>query len=530
MQSTAGKQTFLHGAALLALAAALVKVLGALYKIPLNAVLGAQGFGYFNTAYQIYSVLLLVSTAGLPVAMSRMISEAAALGRFSQVRQVYRVARGVFLTLGALCAALMVSCCRALAAFAHQPDAYASIACLGPCAFLVCLISVYRGFFQGQGNMRPTAISEVLEAVCKLLAGVPAATLLYRATGSLAFAAAGAILGVALGCAVSAAYLGVSRRRENAKRTRSADTPESGRRVLRRLLAIAVPITVGSAGIQSMYFLEINLFMRQLLRFHTQQQADTLKGIYDMALTVYNMPGALVTPITVSIIPAVSAHLAQGNNRGARATEESAARVMALICMPCAVGLAVLGEPIMALLGGYDAAYTAVAGKCLSVLGVALFFHATTQLTNAILQSHDHATIPVVHILLAGLAELGAVYLLAGNPNIGIVGVGVGAVLCNVGVSVLNLAAIYRRMERAPALIRNFLRPVPACALMGAAAYGAWYALRALCDSRALLCAVPIAVGVAVYFPAVKLTRCVRREDCMLLPGGEKLAKLLCRR
>lgn len=529
MQTSTKKQTFLHGAALLAGAAALVKALGALYKIPLNAILGAQGFGYFNTAYQIYSVLLLVSTAGLPVAMSRMISHASALGRFSQVRQVYRVARGVFLTLGALCAGLMVLFCRELAAFVHQSDTWAAIACLGPCAFFVCLISVYRGFFQGQGNMRPTAISEVIEAVCKLLCGVSAATLIYDATRSLAFAAAGAILGVVLGCVVSAAYLGIVRRRENAALTRTHDTPEAPGKVLKQLLAIAVPITVGSAGVQSMYFLEINLFMRQLLRFHTQQQADTLKGIYDMALTVYNMPGALVTPITVSIIPAVAAHLACGNNRGARASEESAARIMALIAMPCAVGLAVLGEPIMAMLGGYGEAEAAVAGRCLSVLGAALFFHATTQLTNAILQSHGYASVPVVHILLAGLTELAAVYILAGNERIGIVGVGLGAIVCNVCVSALNLIAIYRRVETAPALVRNFLRPAPASALMGAAAYMTWRLVRGAAEGRVLPCAVPIAVGVLVYLPAVVLTRCVKREDCLLLPKGEKLAKLLCR-
>ena len=164
MSDSMKKQTFLHGTALLALATAVVKVIGALYKIPLNAIIGEQGFGYFNTAYEIYNVLLMISTAGLPVAMSRMISEASSLGHYKQVRKIYTVARTIFLTLGLVGALLMTVFCKQLAAFQEQPDAWAAIGALGPSAFLICLMSTYRGFFQGQSNMKPTSISQVLEA------------------------------------------------------------------------------------------------------------------------------------------------------------------------------------------------------------------------------------------------------------------------------------------------------------------------------------------------------------------------------
>jgi len=207
MSDTQKKQNFLQGTALLAMATAIVKVIGAFYKIPLNAIIGEQGFGYFNTAYEIYNVLLMISTAGLPVAMSRMISQASSLEHYGQVRRIYATARGIFLGLGIAGSLLMTVFCRQLAAFQNQPDAWAAIGCLGPCALLICIMSTFRGFFQGQGNMLPTSISQVLEAVTKLIVGMVAALVIMKATQSIPLAAGGAILGVTASCLLSSAYL-----------------------------------------------------------------------------------------------------------------------------------------------------------------------------------------------------------------------------------------------------------------------------------------------------------------------------------
>ena len=191
-------QNFLQGTAVLAMATVLVKILGAVYKIPLNAVIGEQGFGYFNTAYEIYNVLLMISTAGLPVAMSRMISQADSLKNYNQVRRVYATARGIFLGIGITGSVLMTVFCRQLARFQNQPDAWAAIGFLGPCVLLICVISTFRGFFQGQGNMVPTSVSQVMEAVIRLAVGMAAAILLLRATRSVPLAAGGAILGASV--------------------------------------------------------------------------------------------------------------------------------------------------------------------------------------------------------------------------------------------------------------------------------------------------------------------------------------------
>ena len=151
------KQSFLHGAALLAAATAIVKVIGAFYKIPLNAIIGTKGFANFNTAYNIYTVLLLISTAGLPVAMSRMISAANSLGNTKQVKRIYKTAQTIFLCLGIPFGILMTCFAKPLSVFQEQPDAWDAIACLGTSAFLMCLVAAFRGFFQGHRNMMPTS-------------------------------------------------------------------------------------------------------------------------------------------------------------------------------------------------------------------------------------------------------------------------------------------------------------------------------------------------------------------------------------
>ena len=174
MSDTPKKQTFLHGTMLLAMSTAIVKLIGALYSIPLRDIIGDEGFGFYSTAYEIYTVLLMISTAGLPVAMSRMISQANSLGNYRQVRKIYTISKTIFLTLGLIGTLLMTLFCKQLANFQNHPDAWIAIAALGPCCFLICLMSTYRGFFQGQSNMMPTSVSQVLEAVCKLVIGMGA--------------------------------------------------------------------------------------------------------------------------------------------------------------------------------------------------------------------------------------------------------------------------------------------------------------------------------------------------------------------
>ena len=532
MKEASRKQTFLHGAALLAMATAIVKIIGAFYKIPLKMIIGDQGYGYFVTAYDIYSVLLMICTAGLPIAMSRMISQASSVGNYNQVRRVYGTARAIFLSLGAISTLLMMCFSHQLAAFQKQPDAWAAIFCLGPCGLLMCVMSTYRGFFQGQGNMRPTSNSQILEAGYKLVIGLALAYGVMRATNSVSLAAGAAILGVTVSCLVSAIYLNRQQRPAYRELPATDDTPLSYKQTAGQLLAIAVPITIGSAGLQVLTVIETNLYMGQLLTANgmSQQTADITKGIYNMTQTVFNMPCAFMVPITTSVLPAITAQLTTGNLKGVKATEESAARITGLISLPCAVGLSILATPVMGLLGGYTGENLALAGTILTILGINVFFYGMIQYTNVVLQSHGYAHIPVINTLLCGAMKLIVVYLLVGNPQIGIVGAPIGMLLCYLCIGVLNLIAINRVVPQKARLLRNILRPAIPAALMGGGVWGVYRILIALLGangSRVLLCGIPVCVGVVIYGVCIAVFKAIRREDCLLLPKGEKIANFL---
>lgn len=524
------KQSFLHGTMLLAMSTAIVKVIGAFYSIPLKAIIGDQGFGYYSTAYEIYTILLMISTAGLPVAMSRMISQANSLGNYRQVRKIYTVSRTIFLTLGLIGALLMTLFCKQLAAFQEQPDAWAAIGTLGPCCFLICLMSTYRGFFQGQSNMTPTSVSQVLEAVCKLIVGIAAAILIKTYTSSIPLAAGGAIFGVTMSCLISSFYLNRCFRRAYQDMPVSCEETSSGRDIAKGLLAIAVPITIGSAGLQILTVLETKIYMSQLLGYMTQEAADTQKGIYNFIQKIFNMPCAFITPITISAIPAITAQLTTRKFKAAKKTEESAARVTGLISAPCAAGLAVLAGPVTALLGGYTGEKLALATQLMVILGICIVFNAIVLLTNAIMQAHGHVNLPVINMLIGGVLKLGAIFILTGNPDIGILGTPIGSLMCYICITLLNLISIRRVFTHPPAVIRNMLRSVLAAAIMGAAVYGTWYGLKLLMGtdmSRVIACGVPIIVGVAVYVIAAVKLKAITREDCLLLPKGERIANIL---
>lgn len=530
MSNTQKKQSFLHGTMLLAMATAIVKVIGALYKIPLNAIIKEEGFGYYSTAYEIYTVLLMISTAGLPVAMSRLISQANSLGHYRQMRKVYRVSRTIFLTLGLVGSVLMTVFCRQLAAFQKQPDAWAAIGALGPCCFLVCLMSTYRGFFQGQSNMLPTSVSQIIEAVFKLIVGIVAAVLVKIYTGSIALAAGAAIFGVTMSCLVSSIYLNNCFRKAYVDLPDSPEDTDAAKDIAKSILAIAIPITIGSAGLQILTVLDTKIYMTQLLGFLTQKQADVQRGIYSMAITILNMPCAFITPITISAIPAITAQLTVGNTAAARATEESAARITALIAMPCAFGLTLLAQPVTALLGGYRGENLVLATRMMTILGIGVIFNPLVLLTNAIMQARGHERLPVINMFVGGGLKLILVYVLTGNPAIGIVGAAAANLMCYVSITILNLFTLHRVFKDPPAILRNMTRAFAAAAVMGVFVFGSWKLLVMLLGAnmnRIIACAVPIMVGGIVYLLAAVKFKAITREDCLLLPKGEKIANLL---
>lgn len=524
------KQTFLQGAAVLAAATAIVKIIGAIYKIPLQSFIGKAGYGYFGKAYNIYDVLLMISTTGLPVAMSRMIAEAQTLENHDQIRKIFSVALRVFLVLGILGTGGMLLFAKPLSVLVTTHEgAWFAIACLAPAVLLVCIIAAFRGFFQGQTNMTPTSISQVFEAVCKLVVGLLLAWLFMRMTsGDVTYGAGGAILGVTIGCAVSMVYLWNCYHRA-IRELPVGGTAKSGRQTLKELLVIAIPITIGSAGLQIINLVDTVVYMRRLVGAAgiATARADELSGIYEFCRTIFNLPCAFITPIVISIIPAITSHLTMKNARGVRMVEGSAIRITGLIAAPCALGLLSLSTPIVDLLTtGYTAEDLRVGGLIMAIFGVTVLFNSLILVTNAMMQAHGDVATPVIHMILGGVVKIIVNYILVGMPQLNIVGAVIGTMICYVLIMTLNVVAMTRKKIIDLRLLGEIGKPLLAAVLMGACAYMANGFLHTHLGA-ALSCLVSIAVAGVIYLILVVAFKVITYDDCMLLPGGEKLAKIL---
>ena len=577
------RNTFYGAAAILTVSTILVKIIGAIFKIPLIAILPEEAYGDFNGAYNIYSFFLTISTAGLPVALSKTVSECHTLGRENQKRQVFRMAFGAFLFMGLFSFICMSLFGQIVATYViGNEKAVFCVWALAPAVLCTCCCSAFRGYAQGHMNMLPTAISQIIEALCKLVLGLGLAMLIMRLTIwpddiRNQLAASGALIGVSFGSILSVLYLAFNhvrtRRRES---TPATDRADRGRTVLVRLLKLAIPITLSSCSMSLVTIIDTNLVNNQLQSVFTAIQgglggiensfldifpkaaavlaentqawqqalltdpattldpildsARSLYGTYSKTMSVYNLPFNLMIPLTACIVPGISACLARRDGLGAQRITESAMRMAALIALPCGFGLMALGGPIMEViaLGNVD---TGIAGPILSILGIASIFVCFQLVGTAILQANGIVNLPIITVIIGGVTKIVVNYILVGNPKIMIFGAPVGTLCCFAVISTLNLLIIKRAVPHPPRYLVALGKPLLASVIMAAAAWGSHGLLsRVLYGSLGkdmLATAGAILVGVVVYAVLVLALRTLTHEDLEMMPGGKKLAKIL---
>jgi stage V sporulation protein B len=512
----------------------IVKVVAFFYKLPLGSMrlLGDEGFAHFTVAYNIYGFILTLATAGFPVALSRMISVADAKGRPAQVQRIFRVALGVLAGIGAFFTLIMWGFNRPLAAMMGDREAALSIAALAPAVLIVCAASAYRGYCQGRGNMIPTAFGQVIEEVGKLAVGLTLAYLIVSRRHDLAAGSAGAIFGVTAGALGALTYMALYKRRNYPDRTYGAgDAPDSRASIVREFLRIGIPIAVGASVLSLINLLDNALCLNRLqsaARF-LPQEAHTLYGVYGKAQTLFNLPAAFITPLTISIVPAISRALAQRDLKTAAAVSEDSMRISSVVSIPMGVGLAVLSGPIMRLL--YPGSHAA-GPDLLAIMGVASFFVCIVLLENAILQASGKEKLTMVTLIVGGIVKIVINWFLVARPEINIYGAPVGTLISYLVMAVMNYAFMSRELSHRPRLLRVFGGPVLSSAIMGLTAWAVFGVCSRLIPARgslglALSLGLAILAAVIVYVAAAILSRSITKEDMRLIPGGEKIAKLL---
>jgi len=530
------KQSFLKGAAILAAASIFVKIAGAVYRIPITMILGDAGYGYFQSAYSIYSLFLMISTAGIPVALSRMVSSAAAKGRIRLVKRYFSVALPAFLIIGAVAMIAMFLFAGKLAGFMNNSNAAPGIRVIAPAVFFSCIISVYRGYAQGFENMVPTAVSQVAEVLCKTVFGIAAAMWLIGRSYELPTVAAGAITGVTVGLALCIPLLIRFKRKMDVGLRLEDDLSElpGSSRVFGQLMKVCIPITIGASFMTIMAVIDNSIVQGRLqtgLGF-SEFESSSLFGLYSKCVTIYNLPSALIVPVSVSIVPAIAAELARKNSAETKGIMQSAVKLVNLLAMPASAGIMVLARPILTALYSDTRQETVT---IMTILGAASFFLCLQFITTAILQANGFERITMITFPIGGICLVALDYILVGNPKFGITGSPMGTLMCYTVISLLNIIFIHTRVKERPRLSGAFVKPLLCSAAMAAVAFGIYklvYRVGSglLGEGRlavVVYLAATIVVSVVVYVVLIVGSKTITEEDLKLLPKGDKLARIL---
>ncbi len=517
--------SFISGAAILMAANLLVKLIGLAFKVPLTYLIGEDGMGHFADAYTMYTWMFVLATAGLPVAVSKMVSESRALGRTTEVRRILKVSLLFLFFLGLIGAGILFFGADSLSVLIGNPKAAAGIRAVAPAMLFVALMSAFRGFFQGQQDMVPTAVSEVAEAVGKLVFGYGLAYLLL--SGGVDMGAAGAVAGVSCGAALgflSLLALFLLRRKKLFASSLTKGHCDTSRTIFRKLITIAIPITIGASVFSLTSVIDMAMIKHNLVAAgFSAEEAVRLWGSYSgYAVPIFNMPPTLLTAISISLVPAIASAFISGNRARACGNAESAIRITTLFALPCSAGISLLASPILHLI--YN---NTNASSMLAILGWAIIFVSLVQITNAILQSVGKVYVPVIHMAIGGIVKVIINYFLVSNPAIHINGAPIGTIVCYALILILNLFTIRKVMGVRYALGDMLLRPLFATVLMG----GAVLLLHSLFApfGRLFSVLIPIAGGALVYAVVLVCIRGIREEDVRLLPKGDALVHLLKR-
>lgn len=567
------KQSFLHGALILMSATIFVKIVGYFFKVPLKGIIGVSGFGYFNAAYGLFNTLYALSVAGLPVAVSKMVAENMAAGRYRDVKKIRRISTLAFFCTGLAGTVVMALAAKPYVTFAQNPNALPAVLIMSPAIFFVCINSSFRGYYEGQRNMYPTALSQMTEAAAKLVCGlflanaavqagldeyarqgtvfgVAAQDLKQAELLALPFGAAGAILGIVLSTVAGSVFLLVFRRVHRGEITQemldTAPKATSGKVLLKKLWSIAVPVCLGGLVLNLTTLVDVGTLTNRLSTALSNGSETVLEmyrgviskdtplaeipnylfGAYNMSVTLYNLIPALTTTFGVSALPAVAAAWIKGEKNRLRENIESVWRVTSMIAFPAGFGLAALAEPILTAVYGADPASVPIAAPILRVLGVAAIFVALATPTNSMLQAVGRTDLPVKLMLVGGLLKLTINFTLVPRPDMNIQAAPYGTAVCYGFIVCVSVPLLCRYTGVRMRFSKVFLKPMFSGAMCAASA---WCAFRWISRLTGGTVAVLLAIGIGacVYLICLFFSRGIEKTDIYMLPKGEKIAKLL---
>lgn len=491
------KKSFLQGAVILSVAGVVSKILGALYRIPLARLIGDEGMGLYQMAYPIYTTILALATAGVPVAISVLVSRNKTKGFNGDSQKLFRVSLIVLLTAGIVLTFLVMQSAHFIANYVlKQPLAYYPILAVAPAIIFASLMSVFRGYFQGHQSMMPTAVSQVFEQLFRVAAVLVLAVILFPR--GLEYAAAGATFGAVIGgiaglIILVGYYLWFQKKagREQNLLYSGASSAELAKEMVR----LAVPVSFGAVVLPLVQMLDAIIVPGRLMAIgYSTSGATALYGqLSGMAAVLISLPTIFTISIATSLVPAVSESLARGEKKALNERLNSAFRAGMIIALPCAAGLFILATQISDLLYAAPEAGIPLEPLAFSCIALAAF-----QLSSAGLQGMGRPEIAMKNLLITGILKVIFNYTLTGIPALNVRGAAIGTVLAFLIGSFLNL--IYLR--KITGISYEISRLVKITAVTVIMAIGVRYSYQFFVgiDIRSHLATVmAITIGVGIY-------------------------------
>lgn len=580
----AKSQSLLSGAFVLVVATVLVKLIGALFKIPLSMLIGEVGRGYFNTAYEIYTPLYSISMAGLPIAVSRMVAKERSLGHFRDVRLIRRVATRIFLITGAVGTILMFIISYPYTRFVinNTANIYCVLA-IAPSIFFCCCMSTFRGYYEGLQNMMPTAVSQVIEAMSKLFIGLGVSYIFLESqlkkfengeavmgviyetkedalSALYPYTAATAVLGVTIGTVLGFIFLMIRHKIKGDGITKqdlmNSPKPENSKTISKILIRTALPMAVGSLILNVTNLIDSATIQNRLAYavekapgvikgiYATQLSAEGildkdivkyLYGVYGEALDFKNLVPTITMTLGISAIPIISAAWAKHENKIIKTTVESAIRVTMLIALPVGFGLAAVSYNLLYMFYGASAA--TIGAPILTVYGISVFLFAVSSPITNMLQALGRTDIPLKSLCVGAIVKIILNYILIGNPSININGAPIGSIACYVIVVGINLFSIIRISGVKINLASVFIKPFICSGISAAVAFASVKVFSkvlanfgeadSMLNGNSVALVIAVAAAVVAYVVSLLFLKALSKDDLEMIPKGEKIAKKL---
>ncbi len=525
---------FIKGAAVLAAAGLFTKVLGAVFRIPITGLIGANGLSYYNVAYAVYSALVVMSTAGLPIAISRMVSEHMAKKEYSYAHKIFRVSLIVMLIIGAISFVPTFFGADLIAHFVRNDKAALGLRAIAPALVFVPLFSSFRGYFNGRQNMVPTAVSEMSEQLVRVVTGLSLAYILmpkgaeYAAAGATFGASAGAFAGLLV------IWLIYTFNKALTYDDMASGSPyeESSITIAKELLVISIPIIIGSEMMPIMNLIDSGMIMRVLQESGwSLEESKYMFGLLGYCSPLIALPWIVTQAVGVSMVPAVSRAYGLGDHEEVHDHVRLGYRTTMIIGMPCALGMAVLALPILKLLYWGRPEECEDAAPLLAVMAFSIILSSNMQASTSVLQAVGKQMIPVRNLFIGCIGKFIVTFVLLRVHSINIMGACIGTLTAYAVAMVLNELAVKKYTGVSIDYVRTYVKPAIATAMMSVTAVGVYKAGEVLIGTAshagaAVITMLAVAAAVVVYVITIFAIHAITIDELQDLPAGDKLARI----